>query len=552
MKLNKLLGTGLGVVLALSASASDLNEARIYINPGHGGWGPNDRPMATINYAQLDTLGFFETNTNLVKALSLKDELEKAGVGYVRMSRTVNGVVAEGDKNRTENDQYTETQPGESGTQQLVTLSVITQDVEANNMDYFISIHSNAATEGTSTNYPLLLYRGTDDASGNGLTNARDMARDAWQYINKNDITYKSAYTSETSNNSRGDISFYGSSSTNSMGYTGYLGVLKHGCDGFLSEGCFHTYQPERQRLLNKDYCKQEGVRYARAIRAWFGDNSETQGCIMGTVKDKYNSLENDLYNYKVNSVDAYAPLNNVTVVLQNADGQEVARYTTDNEYNGQGSYYRPSGILEYQGDYVFGVRTGSGTLYDSVGDQIFQGSFLNNEIVFQDFLDRPTDEVSGLYSGETTVYQSDSEYCVAMPEINGVYAVKDGSTTLENQWTVEQIYVLGSSVPLESGNCETVRELTEVMGPPLYYGTIWVDLPETVAWNMVAQEKPDELEEISISTQATFENVLTVDSYDKDYQLYLYTYEYNGLLYHFYFTGAGESEFIMYMMEKA
>ena len=77
-------------------------------------------------------------------------------------------------------------------------------------------------------------------------------------------------------------------------------------------------------------------------------------------------------------------------------------------------------------------------------------------------------------------------------------------------------------------------------------------DLPETVAWNMVAQEKPDELEEISISTQATFENVLTVDSYDKDYQLYLYTYEYNGLLYHFYFTGAGESEFIMYMMEKA
>lgn len=335
MKLNKLLGTGLGVVLALSASASDLNEARIYINPGHGGWGPNDRPMATINYAQLDTLGFFETNTNLVKALSLKDELEKAGVGYVRMSRTVNGVVAEGDKNRTENDQYTETQPGESGTQQLVTLSVITQDVEANNMDYFISIHSNAATEGTSTNYPLLLYRGTDNASGNGLTNAREMALDAWQYVNKNDITYKSAYTSETSNNSRGDISFYGSSSANSMGYTGYLGVLKHGCDGFLSEGCFHTYQPERQRLLNKDYCKQEGVRYARAIRAWFGDNSETQGCIMGTVKDKYNSLENDLYNYKVNSVDAYAPLNNVTVVLQDADGQEVARYTTDNEYNG-------------------------------------------------------------------------------------------------------------------------------------------------------------------------------------------------------------------------
>ena len=56
MKLNKLLSICLGITLAFSVSANDLSEARIYINPGHGGWGPNDRPMATINYAQMDTL----------------------------------------------------------------------------------------------------------------------------------------------------------------------------------------------------------------------------------------------------------------------------------------------------------------------------------------------------------------------------------------------------------------------------------------------------------------------------------------------------------------
>ena len=220
MKLNKLLSICLGITLAFSVSANDLSEARIYINPGHGGWGPNDRPMATINYAQMDTLGFFETNTNLIKGMALREELVKAGAGYVRMSRTVNGVVSADDEHKTENDKYIETQPGESGTQQLVTLSVICQDVEANNMDYFISIHSNAATEGSSTNYPLILYRGTDSESGNGLTNARDMARAAWPYVNKNEVTYKSYYTGENDNNSRGDISFYGSSSSNSMGYS--------------------------------------------------------------------------------------------------------------------------------------------------------------------------------------------------------------------------------------------------------------------------------------------------------------------------------------------
>lgn len=35
------------VGMALAVTADDV---RIYINPGHGGWGPNDRPMATIPY----------------------------------------------------------------------------------------------------------------------------------------------------------------------------------------------------------------------------------------------------------------------------------------------------------------------------------------------------------------------------------------------------------------------------------------------------------------------------------------------------------------------
>lgn len=321
-------------ISTLNAKDNVLNQARIYINPGHGGWGPNDRPMATINYAVLDTLGFFETNTNLLKGLSLRDQLEEAGAAYVRMSRTRNGVVAAGDPNRNSNDKHTE---GDvlDGVTQLVTLSTISIDAETNNMDYFISIHSNAATDGTSTNFLLLLYRGTDAEPGNGLTEARNMSLDAWKYINKNDVSYRSHYTLPSQNNVRGDISFYGSSSTFN-GYTGYLGVLKHGVDGFLSEGCFHTYQPERHRLLNDDYCKQEGVRYARAIRSWFGDTtSKITGDIMGTVKDKYEKLEHNLYKYADNSVDAHLPLNGVTVVLKDADGNVVADYTTDNEYNG-------------------------------------------------------------------------------------------------------------------------------------------------------------------------------------------------------------------------
>lgn len=324
MKTRKLLLTAvLGMSMAAGAYAEDVafNNAKIYVNPGHGGWTSNDRNLVTINHALGDTTGFYETNTNLRKALQLYHDLVDYGAGGVYISRTKNGITQD-----TTID----------GVAQLVTLSTIAADVESNNIDYFISIHSNASTDGTTTNYPLVLYRGTDSAVGNGLTDAQDMGTAAWPYINNNDITYKSHYTNST--NVRGDISFYGSSSTstiNGNSYTGYLGVLRHGADGFLVEGCFHTYQPERHRLLNVDYCRQEGMRYARAIRSWFSASAETTGDIMGTVKNATHSLENSLYTYKAASMDAYAPLNNVTVTLTTTDGTKVADYTTDDEYNG-------------------------------------------------------------------------------------------------------------------------------------------------------------------------------------------------------------------------
>ncbi|MFR9164906.1 MAG: T9SS type A sorting domain-containing protein [Dysgonomonas sp.] len=328
-KLYSLILIFFGISLFFGVAAQNqLGNARIYINPGHGGWGSNDRPLATINYPVLDTLGFFETNTNLLKGLKLRDELEKAGAGYVKISRTKNGIIS------SESERRYSTEIIEGG-DQIITLSVIAQDVETNNMDYFLSIHSNAAAEGSLTNYPLLLYRGYDSKPGNGLTYARDMARDAWKWINDNGITYHSHYTTEDSNNSRGDISFMGDSVTSPQGYVGYYGVLRHGCDGFLSEGCFHTYQPERHRLLNKDYCRQEGVRYSRAIRAWFGDNTETKGAIMGTIKDRTRSLENALYKYRAGSNDQYYPMNETTVILQDNNGTELKRYVTDKEYNG-------------------------------------------------------------------------------------------------------------------------------------------------------------------------------------------------------------------------
>ena len=315
---------------------AQLDGKKVYINPGHGSWGPNDRPMATIPYPAIesnggrpDTCGFYESNTNLWKTLELGRKLEAAGA-VVMHSRTKNGPYPYVSGDETYNKP----------------LSVICEEVNAFGADMFISVHSNAATDGSSSNYPLVLYRGYDKGKGdNNVPGSRAMSETLWPYLFECMASGIDPYSyySKTSMNVRGDINFYGSSST-----YGYLGALKHNSPGYLSEGYFHTYQPARHRALNPDYCKQEGIRYYRGIAAYFGEPAETKGYIMGTVKDLHEKMSHSLYNYAAKTNDQWVPCNGAVVTLYKG-GVEVAKYTVDNLYNGL--FYFPD--LEPGNDYT-------------------------------------------------------------------------------------------------------------------------------------------------------------------------------------------------------
>ncbi len=334
-------------------SATDLTGKRIYINPGHGSFGPNDRPMPTIPFPNLtstgmpDTCGFYESNTNLWKCLYLGQKLEAAGATVI-YSRTECGPWPYAKVDGQYPD-YTweDYQARADYSQYNRSLTEICEEVEANNIDYFISVHSNAATDGTNSNYPLVLYRGYDDitttpAEGENcyVAGSREKAEKIWSYRNAimlSGIDPSSAY--QTSTNIRGDIDFYRSSSTRTDAtsgttYRGFLGVLKHGASGYLVEGYFHTYQPARHRALNPDYCHQEGLAYYRGIIDYYGADTETTGYIMGTVKDLHNKISNSLFNYAPKTNDQWMPCNGAVVTLYKG-GVEVKKYNVDTLYNG-------------------------------------------------------------------------------------------------------------------------------------------------------------------------------------------------------------------------
>ena len=351
-------------LLCMSMSAKDLTGIKFYVNPGHGSFGPNDRPMATIPYPALpttgmpDTCGFYESNTNLQKAWYLGQKLEAAGA-EVMYSHTecgpwpytmVNGDYPDYTYNKGGSIQGDEWQFSdgyychpdiEKYNRDLVE---ITEEVEANNIDYFISIHSNANTEGSTANFPLMLYRGPDNYAGANSTDGYEYVEESYEkakFCNEEKLKIMKAgidVPSSTNLNIRGDWNFYGSHSdrthANGKKYSGYLGVLKHGASGFLSEGYFHTYQPARHRALNYEYCHMEGLDYYRGIVNYYGADKETVGYIVGTVKDQYNKMSDKLFTYTPKSNDQWVPCNGAEVILKKG-GVEVARYNVDNNYNG-------------------------------------------------------------------------------------------------------------------------------------------------------------------------------------------------------------------------
>ena len=315
----------MGVALFVSAQ-----QKRIYINPGHGSWGPNDRPMATIPYPNLssgrpDTCGFYESNTNLWKCTELAKRLQKAGY-TIKMSRYANGP-------------YPYVSGAADAEKYNKKLSVICAEVDAWDSDMFISVHSNATSDGSMANYPLLLYRGWDmSKSENELVpGSISMAKAIWPYLveaMKSGMEYQYAYAS--SMNIRGDLDFYHSSSS-----YGYLGVLKHSVPGFLSEGYFHTYQPARHRALNQDWCRQEGIRYYRGIVSYFKTAQDEKGYVMGVVKDNTKTMDSyNYYKYKEGTHDAYLPINGATVRLRDGKGNVLGTYKVDKKYNGVFVFY--------------------------------------------------------------------------------------------------------------------------------------------------------------------------------------------------------------------
>ena len=367
MKIKNILAVAaLALFAGPNAYAQDAAEPvwpKIYINPGHGTFTSNDRPMSTIKHgannaytdANNDTTNFFESNTNLHKAFALLDQLVEYGVPFDRTKNQDTNqdrwkIGAARDLSQTnivmshvkagEAPAYTDYAPVTGATKDYPNptngyynrnLSEICAEVEAWGADMFISIHSNAATEGNTTNYLYFAWdnkfidsdgnpkAGTEGATIRDLSIA--MSEKGWDHRIRDRHTQWTHYDNPVGGG------------TVKIGQQN-LGVLNHSVPGYLVEGYFHTYQPARHKAMNSGVCRLEGVDYARGVADYFEWTKEITGDIYGVVRDKHEKFTHEYYTPRAGTYDVYKPLNDVTVNLMQGE-TVLATTTTDDEWNG-------------------------------------------------------------------------------------------------------------------------------------------------------------------------------------------------------------------------
>lgn len=290
----------MALATAICANATDLKDLKIYVNPGHGGHDSDDRNVAVPPFEGGDPEGYWESNSNLVKGLEMRDMLKSFGAD-VMMSRTTNTTAD--DRGLTE----------------------IGLEANAYGADFFFSIHSNATGTASRVNQPLMLYRGFNNDPV--WPEAKVMS----EILNKQLL--ENRVTSWSSENLwlAGDYDFY------DWGVGVGLGVLrKLQVPGMLSEGSYHDYIPETYRLLNSDFCWLEAYHFVKSVMEFFkASETFSTGVVAGMVMDSRLIRTEPIYKGIFYGHDKAKPVCGATVELVDGTGAVVDSYKTDEYFNG-------------------------------------------------------------------------------------------------------------------------------------------------------------------------------------------------------------------------
>ena len=269
-----------------------------------------------------------------------------------------------------------------------------------------------------------------------------------------------------------------------------------------------------------------------------------------GNVEGGYVEGDGTLYNKEGNTVYTGAFKQNKyegSGAFNYASGNIMYRGNFHNNlFDGDGTLYREDGTRIYTGGFFKGLKYGQGVLFDSGENKVFEGTFANDEIVFSEFLGKSVSEVNECYKGHRDLYTTGTESVAVMNSIGAIYHAKIDEQALDDEEIVDSVYILDDYFRNAGKEMATIAELTKAFGKPVYKGNSNVVLPEAVAINIVNRKKGALNGNVNMDLNYTYSDVAEVNSYDKEYVVYITSFRRGDVIYSF-VSGSDNNVFSFY-----
>ncbi len=219
------------------------------------------------------------------------------------------------------------------------------------------------------------------------------------------------------------------------------------------------------------------------------------------------------------------------------------------NIFEGQGKLYRPNGSLEYEGAFVQGMKEGQGTLFDNASKMLYTGAFSRDEIVYSNLLGMAVSDVAKVYNGSRSLYEGEDGFAAVLGDISAMYVGRADEEALEDEMTVESVFVMKNEFPVGNQKCSRIEELTDFFGAPDYEGNSSVTMPEAVVLNWMVDKGIIKADGVEMELSSEFSDYQIVEGFDSEYTIYLYSYHNSGLVYTFACQDR-DGEFLFYWIE--
>ncbi len=226
-----------------------------------------------------------------------------------------------------------------------------------------------------------------------------------------------------------------------------------------------------------------------------------------------------------------------------------------ENLYEGIGRLFREDGTIEYEGSFAFGMKEGEGKLFDGGQNVIYEGDFSADRIVYSSLLNKDASDIAGKYFGKTLLYESGDDIAegtaMYLKDIDVICAMTSDGSAADDSEKAEAVYVLSNQYHSGGSTATNPDQLKKLFGAPAYEGNSNVIFPEAVAINVINEYKPVFNGKVKTDTEENFSDDIFVNSYDRDYKVYVYTFMKGDLMYSF-VSPDSSGDFEFYYISKA